>query len=472
MASTLQDSSTVTTLAKKMLKGIIPSWMRTADEVDELLPIFVRQLATYLYSNLNKIDGIQLNNNIKNAPDSFVLGWLINNIIDFMPREKVYWDEENISLYKEYLLDRFFELISKKGSYKAINLLVSRSGLVVKKINLYAKHIDTGILIPEEDVTDWKEIWYTSSYAKYKPTAKFNIILEIVSTYEPPYYFTPFDDIFDYSRAINKIAPFHAEYLGTTIIIPASLQYTSFTQVPALSLIELDFGKLQVYDVSGYVSSYPVLNKYLAQSPGVAITDVMFTEQLGSSLKEGELSFLRRVSTIRGAPTEQIGVANYPTSIVDDVASQSIVFTWASTNSITLDKTNCQITSITTNVDWHTTPHLADIFFGNDTTKVDTHSMGYAGYPRKGGASISVVSITTEIPSGTIDGSNQTFTVLMPPISPSSMSILVDSTTTITDDGVGNLSDGGTVNYTAGVFVVSAGNAPGTSIVIDYDAEI
>jgi len=75
--------------------------------------------------------------------------------------------------------------------------------------------------------------------------------------------------------------------------------------------------------------------------------------------------------------------------------------------------------------------------------------------------------IDDETPSGTVDGSNKNFTLLHAPIRAGSVSIIVDETTTITDNGDGTLSDGGTINYTTGEITLAA--APTSSIVADYE---
>jgi len=77
-----------------------------------------------------------------------------------------------------------------------------------------------------------------------------------------------------------------------------------------------------------------------------------------------------------------------------------------------------------------------------------------------------VLFIDDETPSGTVDGVNTSFTLLHTPIKAGSVSLLVDGTTTITDNGDGTLSDGGTIDYTTGA--VSLTSAPTTSITADY----
>ncbi len=77
-----------------------------------------------------------------------------------------------------------------------------------------------------------------------------------------------------------------------------------------------------------------------------------------------------------------------------------------------------------------------------------------------------VLFIDGEMPSGTVDGVNTSFTLLHTPIKAGSVSLLVDGTTTITDNGDGTLSDGGTIDYTTGA--VNLVSAPTTSIIADY----
>ncbi len=76
------------------------------------------------------------------------------------------------------------------------------------------------------------------------------------------------------------------------------------------------------------------------------------------------------------------------------------------------------------------------------------------------------MSITGEVPSGVVDGANTLFNLAQYPVSPGSVSLLVDGTFTVTDDGAGNLSDGGTINYATGALTL--GVAPTTSLSADY----
>lgn len=81
--------------------------------------------------------------------------------------------------------------------------------------------------------------------------------------------------------------------------------------------------------------------------------------------------------------------------------------------------------------------------------------------------------VSNETPSDTIDGQNQTFTLQETPVKPGTLEIVIDSdsTNTITDNSNGRLevNDGfqGTVNYETGVFVLNV-TQPSTSIIQSY----
>jgi len=77
------------------------------------------------------------------------------------------------------------------------------------------------------------------------------------------------------------------------------------------------------------------------------------------------------------------------------------------------------------------------------------------------------ISITNEIPSGTIDGNNTSFQLSQHPVTPGTVTLTVDSTSTVTDDGAGNLSDGGSIDYATGAVVL--GTAPSSSLSADYE---
>lgn len=87
-------------------------------------------------------------------------------------------------------------------------------------------------------------------------------------------------------------------------------------------------------------------------------------------------------------------------------------------------------------------------------------------FKAKGQQYIGTTDITDETPTGTIDGSNKQFTLANTPVKRSSVSIVPDGGTAITDDGAGNLSDGGTIDYSTGIFVLAT--APTTSLTADY----
>lgn len=76
------------------------------------------------------------------------------------------------------------------------------------------------------------------------------------------------------------------------------------------------------------------------------------------------------------------------------------------------------------------------------------------------------VNVSGETPSGVIDGVDTTFTLSETPIVAGSVSILVDGTTSVTDNGDGTLSDGGTIDYDTGSFTLVS--APTTSVSADY----
>lgn len=74
-------------------------------------------------------------------------------------------------------------------------------------------------------------------------------------------------------------------------------------------------------------------------------------------------------------------------------------------------------------------------------------------------------TVLGEIPAGAVPGSN--FTLANTDIDPYSVKIYVDgSTTPVIDDGAGNLSDGGTLNYSTGAIIL--GVAATVSITADY----
>lgn len=75
-----------------------------------------------------------------------------------------------------------------------------------------------------------------------------------------------------------------------------------------------------------------------------------------------------------------------------------------------------------------------------------------------------IAEVAGETPTGSVDGVNTTFTLANSPKA-GSLYIVADGVV-ITDDGNGNLSDGGTVDYGAGSFTLNS--APTTSVVVDY----
>lgn len=79
---------------------------------------------------------------------------------------------------------------------------------------------------------------------------------------------------------------------------------------------------------------------------------------------------------------------------------------------------------------------------------------------------IGTTAVTDETPTGTIDGSNKQFTLANTPVKRNTVSIVPDGGTAITDDGAGNLSDGGTIDYSTGIFTLAS--APTTSLLVDY----
>lgn len=74
--------------------------------------------------------------------------------------------------------------------------------------------------------------------------------------------------------------------------------------------------------------------------------------------------------------------------------------------------------------------------------------------------------VSGETPSGTTDGTNTSFSTVNAPLKPGTLSVLVDGATTVTDNGDGTLSDGGTVDYSTGSYTLAS--APTTSINNDY----
>lgn len=79
---------------------------------------------------------------------------------------------------------------------------------------------------------------------------------------------------------------------------------------------------------------------------------------------------------------------------------------------------------------------------------------------------IGTTEVVDETPTGTIDGLNKQFTLANTPVKRNTVSIIPDGGTAITDDGAGNLSDGGTIDYSTGIFTLNA--APSTTLVVDY----
>ena len=79
-------------------------------------------------------------------------------------------------------------------------------------------------------------------------------------------------------------------------------------------------------------------------------------------------------------------------------------------------------------------------------------------------------NIVNETPSGAVDGTNTTFTLLNPPIWPGTLTLTVDGSTTVTDNGDGTLSDGGSINYDTGQITLAS--APSSSISADYHQKV
>lgn len=74
----------------------------------------------------------------------------------------------------------------------------------------------------------------------------------------------------------------------------------------------------------------------------------------------------------------------------------------------------------------------------------------------------------SEVPSGAIDGVNKDFSLSHTNVRPNYVEIISDGVL-ITDDGAGNLSDGGTINYSAGTFTLNS--APTKSLFATYHYE-
>ena len=479
------DNSNITKYTNQMWKGMIPMWIKDSDLKDETLVIYVRQLAEYLYSKTNQIQLNKLPNAIENAPDFVIKGWGIDNILDFYPPQDLIWDEDSGDLYKKYLINRFFELVRKLGTVESIQILITRSGLVIGSIRLYAKNQTNGDLVSEDSIVDKREIWYSNpTYRKYDPTAKFAIVLSVVSDFEPPYFFTPFQLFFDYDRAVQKITPYHSEYLGTIITLPSSLLYSSQVQIPTLGLFQVDFGKLLDYSTTGYLPQNPVATKHIFQSPGIGVpiagttgTHLFDTiEESGNViLKKGEMSFSCRVGQIISCPQEQIGETDYPTAITNNV--NDIVLEWDSGNkSITLDKTNGEILNVTNLVadNWYDGTYKARIYYGNKSEREISRTFTLATRHRFPTYEVSDIEIAGYTSSSIIVGWNvenidSEFTIPNVPVVPGTVSIVVDGGSPITDDGSGNLTDGGTIDYNSGF--VQMLTSVGTTIVVDYTYE-
>lgn len=467
------DNSNITKYTNQMWKGMIPMWIKDSDLKDETLVIYVRQLAEYLYSKTNQIQLNKLPNAIENAPDFVIKGWGIDNILDFYPPQDLIWDEDSGDLYKKYLINRFFELVRKLGTVESIQILITRSGLVIGSIRLYAKNQTNGDLVSEDSIVDKREIWYSNpTFRKYDPTAKFAIVLTVVSDFEPPYFFTPFQLFFDYDRAVQKITPYHSEYLGTIITLPSSLLYSSQVQIPTLGLFQVDFGKLLDYSTTGYSPQDPVETKHIFQSPGIGTpiegttgTHLFDTiEESGAVvLKKGEMSFSCRVGQIISCPQDQIGETDYPTAITNNV--DTIVLEW-NTNSIEIDKTTGEILTVVGST-WSGGTYKARIYYGNKSEREISRTFTLATRHRFPTYEMpTTLSISGWVP----DVIDAEFTINMIPIVPGSLSIVVDGGAPITDDMSGNLSDGGTVNYIDGV--VHMLTSPSSSIVVDFNVYI
>jgi len=101
-----------------------------------------------------------LKNLYTNIPDSFLIGFFLNNILDFKETKNILWNEDTPRKYKIYLIERFMELIRKKGTSEVINILISRAGLFLKKVEVYAQNRITKEIKSESDIIEeegWKK---------------------------------------------------------------------------------------------------------------------------------------------------------------------------------------------------------------------------------------------------------------------------------------------------------------------------
>jgi len=89
-----------------------------------------------------------------------------------------------------------------------------------------------------------EKIWYSNwDYREYDPLAKYRIILEVPENIEFPYFYLPFQDIFDLERAINKLSAYYEDFLGATIILPFNLKPIPRAIISNNQLLEIDLVK-------------------------------------------------------------------------------------------------------------------------------------------------------------------------------------------------------------------------------------
>ena len=362
-------NSKVDQITKELFEGTIPQWIRNSPDVDELLPVYMRHIAEYMLSTIERSKLTLIDKSIQTIPNEFILGWYINNILDFTDVKGVVWDEDTSRQYKIYLIERFFELIKKKGTREVISILVSRAGLSVNSIDLYTQNRATKEIVPESSVSDWRELWYSNwDYRKYDPLAKFRVVLEVVSSYEFPYFFLPFTALFDYTRAVLKLSAFYEEYMGTLIKIPALLQPNGRAVISANMIIQVNFGDMYLSETT--TKRLPHLNDYLFINPSNIAGDIVYesNELLDGTyvlLEQGHLGMTRRVRKILDCPTEQVGALTYPTSITNNTDDVDVA--WGAVG-FTINKADGQLTSVTgawSNV----ADYNVRFIFGNDTDK-------------------------------------------------------------------------------------------------------
>lgn len=375
MKYTFNDKSKIDQITKDFLNGFIPLWIKNSNEVDETLIIYLKQLSEFLLSNLEKSKLTLLKNLYTNIPDSFLIGFFLNNILDFKETKNILWNEDTPRKYKIYLIERFMELIRKKGTSEVINILISRAGLFLKKVEVYAQNRITKEIKSESDIIEeegWKKIWYSNwDYREYDPLAKYRIILEVLENIEFPYFYLPFQDIFDLERAINKLSAYYEDFLGVTIIVPFNLKPIPRAIISNNQLLEIDFGKM--LNSVNEIKILPDLNHYIFYKNNninsvVYNSDDIFDENNNVILERGNLCSTRRVTSILDCPIEQLNLPEYPTYIKNN--DFTIELGWGDPLnyvSLTLQKSDGKIIDVSGN--WSNIKNYkVRLILGNETT--------------------------------------------------------------------------------------------------------